>query len=193
MAEEILNLEEEIDTNLTMRIDDYDDLFNFFDSRDIKFKTISDDYLAEMTRYFQRLMKNSELHRHQFLFLVPQAVRDPLKEQIVISRLEEHFDWFLQKCRKKRKKNVLKAIILLVLSMVFVSSSIYIQNQDVVKGTLSYWLTNSFSTFASMLGWVLFWNTIEIITNRLFSGKDKKELRFYEQINNFDLGFRSRD
>lgn len=187
-------LDEEQGFALSMKISNYTDLFSYFDHRSLKYRTISDDFITEAQFYFTRLLKNEELPFHQrFVFLVPQRIRDPETETVVISRLEEYFQYNLGKARSRHRYQIIKAVGLIFLSFIFILVSFGFQMIVAEKTSALYWVYNSLNTTFNILGWVCFWNSNDLILNQILGGKNKKKYNFLIQITRYSLGFRSSD
>jgi|SRR3989338_1628302 len=71
---------------ISLLLDNYDDIFSSFDPRPYNFRALSDDFLQEAKR--ATLDKDGSLELH---FLIPESKRDLALETKIRQRLHEHF------------------------------------------------------------------------------------------------------
>src|SRR3989339_815443 len=73
--------------NISLILDNYEDIFSDFDPRPYSERSLSDDFLAE-SRKFAREKISGEL---ELRMLIPKRLRDAAQEEIIRRRLLGHF------------------------------------------------------------------------------------------------------
>jgi len=72
---------------ITIQLDNYDDIFSDFDPRPYHSRELSDDFLKEMRRRYLEDKKG----RFEVRFTIPSSERDLKEEALIKKRLREHF------------------------------------------------------------------------------------------------------
>lgn len=95
---------------VSITIDDYDDIFSDFDSREYDQRALSDDFLLEVKKAsFSKYPGKVELR-----FLLPATLRNLKKEILIQKRLKEHFKKHHTELRTEisrlRKKGTMMAL-----------------------------------------------------------------------------------
>jgi hypothetical protein len=161
-------------------IDDYDDLFSDFDSRNYDRKSLSDDFLNECKK--ASLDKNYEGLELQIL--LPKKIRQEEKEEIIKGRLKSHFLKHNKMILNEKNKLIKEGWILLILGII-----------DLAFSTLAHYYFNNnnelilslFYVIFDPLGILLLWEGIQ----KLISGPKKimNELNFYKKMSNARIVF----
>src|SRR4051812_5168600 len=73
--------------DISIWIDNYDDVFSDFDPRPYSERNVSVDFLYEV----KRVCHESNFHINELKLLVPERIRDKEKESIIVKRLHLHF------------------------------------------------------------------------------------------------------
>lgn len=72
---------------ITIQLDNYDDIFSDFDPRPFANRELSEDFLKEISRRYHEDRKG----RFEVHFTLPASSRDPSQEALIKKRLREHF------------------------------------------------------------------------------------------------------
>lgn len=72
---------------ITIRLDNYDDIFSDFDPRPFQFRELSDDFLKEIRKRYLEDKRG----RFEVRFTIPSSERDLREEALIKKRLREHF------------------------------------------------------------------------------------------------------
>lgn len=166
------------ESNISLILDDYNDLFSDFDARTYSEKALSDDFLSEM----KKASRDKPSGEIELNLLVPVKQRSFQHEVIIKKRLKDHFRKHHNQIKdeiKHIKKQGAYFVFFGILSM-FVATYILLHTPE----TLIY-------TFLVILlepgGWFLFWEGLDLI---IFEpNKKKPELNFYEKMSKVDIRF----
>ncbi len=86
MAEEFSEAASDLH-EITIRLDNYDDIFSDFDPRPFQSRELSDDFLKEIRRRYLEDKRG----RFEVRFTMPSSERDLKEEALIKKRLREHF------------------------------------------------------------------------------------------------------
>lgn len=166
--------------NISIWLDNYDDIFSDFDPRPYSERVLSDDFLTEV----RKVCKEKEEVIDDFVLLLPANKRDQKMEELIVKRLQAHFKknyhQYEQYFKTGRKKNALALVIgmLLMLSASFLSS---LNSHNLFLNALLVMIEPS--------GWFLVWYGLDEI---FYKSKEKKtELHFYKILSKTKLSFSS--
>jgi len=165
-------------SEISLILDTYDDVFSDFDPRPYHERALSDDFLVEAKRAAKDGGENIELR-----FMIPKALRKTSDEEMIKKRLHEHFRRHHHLLHKE-KKQVLRQ------GFSFIISSIFLLLITTLL-VLDYPENNFFRSFMIILmepaGWFLIWEGADLV---VFEAKKKKpELDFYEKMAKCEIVF----
>ena len=165
---------------LSLWLDNYNDIYSDFDSRHYQNRRVSDDFFFEL-----RNGMNHRKERIQDLILVlPASERQVETERIIKKSRKDHFLLQLniqqERCRRKRWKGVVFGVsgVILMLINTFIG----------FKSTQS-----ALSTVIRVLlepgSWFLLWASFDFL---FYDWKElKKERGFYERLSELNIHFRN--
>jgi len=164
---------------VSLILDDYEDIFSDFDPRPNSHRALSVDFLDEA----KRATRESEPGSFELRFLVPAKRKNSHEEEVIRERLKEHFKKHASILEGERKKVLKQGYSFLFVGLVFMIVAAYI---------LFYSLVHSFlMTLLIVLlepgGWFLFWEGLDLI---IFGAKrDQKDLEFYRKTIGANISF----
>lgn len=176
---ELVDSEAEVikEGNISLIINDYNDIFSSFDPRTYLERALSDDFLQECKRAARD--KNEE--QLELRILIPKKIRNIKEEWKIKKRLRDHFNHhFNEKENKliKTKREGLSWVFLgIVINIVVVSGFIYSKN-NIVETILSIFEVPS---------WFLIWEGMGKIF--LESKKFMPEQEFYKKMSRAEINF----
>lgn len=167
-------------SEISLLLDTYDDIFSDFDPRHYSDRALSDDFLMEA----RRASRDKPSGRLLLKFMIPKKKRNFLHEYVIKKRLRDHFrkhhQELLQEIKDIKKKglNIIAWGTSLMLVAGFISS---IQNLTFFHHVLLIILEPA--------GWFLWWTGLDQF---YYTVKQKKpELDFYEKLDQVEIVFTS--
>ena len=168
-------------SQISIWIDNYDDLFSDFDPRPYSQRAISDDFLSEA----KKVLKESPKGKFELRILIPSKERNPYHESIIKKRFRDHFKKQAKTCATQKRDVIRSGIAFLFSGIALMLVTTYI--------LFHYEETNFLATFLSVVfepaGWFLFW---EGMNQLVFKVKEKNpELDFNEKMAEGNVLFQS--
>ena len=164
-------------SEISLILDDYDDIFSDFDPRDYSVRALSVDFLHEA----ERASREKVDHPHLSL-LTPAKSRRKQKEKIIRKRLKKHFEKHYHKVQHQYRKTIFHGICFTLAGVLCMLIAVYILHslpQNIINQFLLVLLEPG--------GWFLFWEGLVLI---LFeSQKIKPELHFYAKMTTSQIRF----
>ena len=164
--------------DISLWIDEYDDIFSDFDPRSYADRNISDDFIYEL----KRLCRESEFYIGELRLQVPEKLRKEKEESVIVKSLQQYFKknllLFSQKLKTEKRKGLLM-ILIAVFSMTIGSYLLSIQSTHFLIHTLLVIFESS--------GWFLLWAGFEniISTHR----KELPEFEFFKKLSKSAIRF----
>lgn len=172
-------------TIISLHIDEYDDIFSSFDSRDYSKRTLSDDFLTECKKASIDKEEGIEL----YIALNNSKLRNLHSEEIIKKRLKAHFSKHYRSLRKEHSKIINQGILFIIIGLIIsVTSTItyyFFTSEDIIiKISIDV-----FQNFGIFFLWFLLWTGMNKI---LFeTGEIKKDIDFYRKMSNSEIFFES--
>jgi hypothetical protein len=168
-------------SEISLILDTYDDIFSDFDPRPYSERALSDDFLIEA----KKAMKDKPSGIVELKFLIPTHERDLINEVLIKKRLREHFKKHINLIGNERKKARKKGAILAFVGMIlmFLASFIILKYSD--KQLLFSFLI----TLLEPASWFLFW---EGLNYAIFESRSlNPDLEFYKRMSKCEISFRA--
>jgi len=163
--------------NISLILDNYDDLFSDFDPRPFSERALSDDFLQECKRASRD--KNYEFELNM---LVPKTKRNSEHEALIKKRLKSHFQKHAKVSQKEVKKVKIEGFIWFLVGALIM-----------LGATFLYGLEGFFFTFLLVIsepaGWFMFWEGLDKVF--MYSKEKKPEADFYSKMAEAKLVFSS--
>ncbi len=168
------------DTEISIWVDTYDDVFSDFDSRPYDNRELSDDFLTEV----RKMVRSNAPGKVELKFHLMEDQRDEYTEMIIVSNLRTHFQDFAKIIEDEMTRVSRKGFILTTVGFVFGLFLVYL-------GTLGGHsvLLNSVHVVLEPLTWFMIWTGLDHIFQN--SRKDKPTLDFNLKMANAEISFSS--
>lgn len=166
--------------DLSLWLDDYDDIYSDFDSRNYLKRRISTDFIEEL----QVALKNKKEEINDLVLLLPAEKRDPLTEPKISESLKSYFHRQEIIFKQRFESSFKKGIFLLVVALFLM----------VVNSVISFKLQNSLlSSIIRIIlepsGWFLIWVSFDMLYYDLKELKVQK--RFFQELSELKIYFQS--
>ncbi len=171
-------IHEHLHRHVSIWLDSYDDVFSDFDPRSYGERNISDDFLTEL----KKVCHESEHHISELKLLVPPERRLTETEQVITTRLHEHFLKSNHHFQKELKTVIRQGWILTISGMVIM----------LLAGTISYKIEEGFLKHILVVmlepaGWFTVWAGLD---NLFFTArKQKSEFAYYRKLSRSKIIF----
>jgi len=182
MEREIEEEEKELlaEGEVSLVIDNYDEIFSSFDPRPYSRRALSVDFLDEARRATREIKPGV----FELRFLLPFSERKLEREGMIKKRLKEHFRKHAEIIEKEKSRIVKQGIYFVALGLVFM----------LVAAFVLYHYHNVMSLMKEMLvvmlepgGWFLFWEGMDLIIFK--SQVVKPDLEFYKKMTRAEIIF----
>ena len=180
MDKEEIKEEDELlrQTNISLVLDSYQDLFSDFDPRPYSERVISDDFLTEV----KRAIRDKPDSGFELRLLIP-AVKRSLRDELKIkSRLREHFQRHFKEKEKEIKKMKREGIFWIIIGAILMGVVTSIRTY-----TEPSLLTNIAIIIAEPAGWFGFWEGLGKIF--LDAREKEPELISYRKMSKAKISF----
>lgn len=154
--------------DISIWLNEYDDIFSDFDSRPYSDRVMSDDFINELNK----VSKENDLNINELKLLIPEKIRNKDIESVISKRLHEFFRKNYYQLKLHRSREILKNSLFFLTGTLLLISASFIDR------------LHSDSFFLSILmvvmepgGWFLSWTSMEGIFRDL--RKRRPELDFY--------------
>jgi uncharacterized integral membrane protein len=168
--------------NISLILNNYDDIFSDFDPRAYSERSLSDDFLYECEKAVRDKDEEFELR-----FLVPKAKRNLYHEVKIKKRLKDYFQKHATEKNEEVKKVIRNGLILTIIGFILMVGSATMIFANFLEGTF---------TFAILLvilepaGWFFFWEGLaKILLLHEEESKKKVEAKFYKRMMNAKIEF----
>ncbi|HLC96771.1 MAG TPA: hypothetical protein VJH97_05625 [Candidatus Nanoarchaeia archaeon] len=171
---ELLKLSE-----ISLWLDDYDDIFSDFDPRPYPQRALSDDFLREA----KKASRDKKSGRIELKLLIPSAVRDLQHESIVKKRLRDHFKKHMESSKKAHWNLIRQGLSFVALGILLMIMATFM----LVSDEETNFMRGFFIVLLEPAGWFLFWEGMHLI---VFESKEHlPEQDFYKQMANCEITF----
>ena len=164
-------------SEISLWLDNYDDIFSDFDPREYSQRSLSDDFLTEANKASRDKGTKLELR-----LLLPAHQRNPKDEALIKKRLRDHFNKHAHLLRNEIKETKKKAFAILLIGVVLMLAASYVD---------SFNLSNIAAKFLFVLleptGWFFTWFALDKIfyTSEL----TKSQYNFYSKMSRCEIMF----
>ncbi|HIH39843.1 TPA: hypothetical protein HA219_03945 [Candidatus Woesearchaeota archaeon] len=165
-------------SEISLSLDNYDDIFSDFDPRPFSQRALSDDFLIEAKKASRDKVSGIELN-----FLIPKSVRKPSEENIIKKRLKDHFKKHYHS-EKQETLNIRRfgarfAGIGIVL--MFLATFILFRFPD------KSFVMNFLVVLLEPAGWFLLWEGLNQV---IFEPrKHREDMEFYRKMSSCEINF----
>ncbi len=163
---------------LSIWIDDYDDVFSDFDSRPIAERSMSDDFLAEV----RKMIKEKPTGTVELKLLVPNSKRKKDMEQIVVKNLHSHFKHAAVGIETEMRKTMRRGFILSAFGFLIMIATAY-----VVSISNRSFFFNAVQIILEPTGWFMVWSGMDNIFYN--TRKTRPSLDFNNKMSHAEIVF----
>jgi hypothetical protein len=163
---------------LSIWLDEYDDIFSDFDSRPIGERSLSDDFLFEV----RKMVREKPTGNVQLKLLIPTDKRNPQLEGIAVKHLHAYFRHSAATIKTEMDETRRRGILLATLGfllMIITSYLVSLSNRSFLLNTIQIVLEPS--------GWFMVWTGMD---NIFYNTRNRKpNLDFNNKMAHADIGF----
>lgn len=161
-------------SEISLKLEQYDDIFSDFDIRPYSSRAISVDFLDEI----RRATRDKNEDGMKLILYVPQKERDGAREEIIKERLSAHFDRHFNLLSKEKSGVMKRGIIMVIMGILCMIAATLIVFKDPSQSLLLSFLI----IFLEPAAWFLLWEGMDQI---IFNSKNiNPELEFYRKMSN---------
>lgn len=177
-----LNIANKYTLDLSLWLDDYDDIYSDFDSRNYLKRRISSDFIEEL----RAALKNKNEDINDLVLLLPENKRHNGEEKKIIENLRSYFTRQLHLFTEKYSNHFKKGILLFIVAITLM----------IINSVISFRLNdNLLSSIIRIIlepsGWFLIWIAFDILYYDLT--EIKKEKHFFDELSELKIYFQSSD
>ncbi len=162
---------------ISLVLDTYDDIFSDFDPRPYDHRVLSFDFLLEAKRAAREKVTGLSL-----MFMIPSAVRDSKKEQLIVKRLHSHFEKHARLFKEEKKATYWKGVGITLLGFFLAACA---------AGVSFHYKDSMISAVALVIlepaGWFSIWNGLDMVFHGVNSQKSESE--FYRKMASAEIVF----
>lgn len=166
---------------LSLWLDNYDDLYSDFDARALLKRRISEDFIHELEIAFKRKEENTDV----LLLHIPGIIRNETDEKLITERLQNHFNREWESGKTELKRNTRRYILFFVISIVVMTFNVLISIRSAGGVNILY----ETRILLEPAGWFFFWNSLEYFFFRRQAESGK--VKFWNMIAGWKIMFRS--
>lgn len=168
--------------DLSLWLDDYDDIYSDFDSRNYLKRRVSTDFTDEL----RMAIKNKNEEINNLVLLLPAEKRENETEQKNLQSLKTYFDRQLFASKKKYSKHLKEGILFFIIAISLM----------VINSVISFRLNNNLlSSIIRIIlepsGWFLVWISFDMLYYDLKELKNDKD--FFQELSELKIFFQSSD
>jgi hypothetical protein len=149
-------------SELSIWLDDYDDVFSDFDSRPISERSLSDDFLVEV----RKMVREKPTGHVELKLLIPAAKRNKEIEGIAIKNLHTYFRHAAATISEEIRKTRRRGILLTALGFLLMLATAYI-----VGISNHSFFFNALQIVLEPSGWFIVWTGMD---NILYTSRNRK-------------------
>lgn len=165
-------------SNISLRLDNYDDIFSDFDPRAYPQRALSVDFLNE-AKLASRDKVSGEL---VLQFMVPKGKRNENDENLIKRRLREHFKKHYLMLLDDVKRTKRRGISMAIAGVLFLAIAAYVSTLN-LPGFLPHFIL----VILEPAGWFTAWTGLDEIYYTI--RQKKPDFEFYEKMSNAELIF----
>lgn len=157
---------------ISLKLEQYDDIFSDFDIRPYSERSLSVDFLDEI----KRAARDKDDNEIELALFVPTAEKGDLHEGVIRERLATHFQRHHQLLMKEKRKVLRLGIGMVVLGIICMIVATRIVFEDPTQNMLLSFLV----VFLEPAAWFLLWEGMDQV---IFNSKNiNPELNFYKKM-----------
>lgn len=169
------------ETEISLILDTYDDIFSDFDPRPYSERALSEDFLSEAKRATRDKGEGLELH-----FLIPKDIRNTAYEELIRQRLKDHFRKHYKRAKKELAAYKRQALLLIIVGIVIgLVDALTLSTPTTFD--LSALFTEALGIVLTPASWFSIWTGLEHL---VYKPADKvSEEAFYKKMETVKISF----
>lgn len=161
-----------MDSEVSLKLDSYEDIFSDFDIRPYSKRALSVDFLDEI----KRASRDKTPGGVELVLHVPESARSESEENIIKERLGEHFKKHYKLLLKDKRRVLGLGIGMVVIGIFAMIAATYIVFEDPTHNVLLSFLV----VFLEPAAWFLLWEGMDQV---IFNSRNiQPELDFYRKM-----------
>jgi hypothetical protein len=177
---EYINSAKKYTLDLSLWLDDYDDIYSDFDSRNYLKRRVSSDFIDELRIALRT--KNEDIN--DLVLLLPAERREPETEEKIVQSLTAYFTRQLSIYKKRLSTHLKKGILLFIIAISLMIIDAFVNFQ--LHNNL---LSSIIRVILEPSGWFLVWISFDILYYDL--KKLKKENKIFRELSELKIFFQS--
>ena len=165
-------------SELSIWLDEYDDIFSDFDPSPYSDRTLSDDFLHEI----KKRIHESDTGKIQLKLLLPESRRNKEKETIIVRHLHAHFKQEALQFSANKKKMKTNGWLLTCAGLIIMIFAAWL-----VYNSAKHFLTSILRVITEPAGWFLVWTGLEQVFYK--SKTMNADLNFFENMSKSEISF----
>lgn len=164
--------------DISIWLDNYDDIFSDFDPRPYSERVLSDDFIFEV----RKVCKEKEEPINELKLLMPADKRNNEQEVIITKRLHNHFKKNHHQYEEQYRRSFRKGILFTLIGMILMLAASYL---SALRSSIFH--INVLLVISEPSGWFLVWSGLDTIFYT--SKQNKREFDFYNKLSKSKIAF----
>lgn len=164
--------------DISIWLDNYDDIFSDFDPRPYSERALSDDFLVEV----RKVCKEKEEQISELKLLMPADKRQGDQEAVITKKLHVHFKKSHGQYEGQYKNAFRKGVLFTLIGMLLMLAASYLSAMR-----SEVFLINVLLVISEPSGWFLVWSGLDTIFYT--SKQNKREFDFYNKLAKSKIAF----
>ncbi len=165
---------------LSLWLDNYDDIYSDFDSRHYLKRRVSEDFLYEL----KNALRYKEERITDLLLMLPKEKRNETNEKIIVESLKKFFSFQLIAYTDKRRHKFNSGIGFAITGILIMVLNSFIGFKD-----SHFLLLVTLRIILEPAGWFLLWAAFDFL---FYDWKEmRKERKFFQELSEMNIHFRS--
>ncbi len=165
-------------SELSIWLDSYNDIFSDFDSRAYNERTLSDDFINEV-RKIAREMASDKI---ELKLLVPSSQRTIEAEAVIVKNMHSHFRHSFNLLDREKKREFKQGVFMTLSGFVFMIISLYFSSLSDRS-----FFHNAIRVIMEPAGWFMVWTGLDHLYNN--SRRKNPDHTFYAQMAHATISF----
>ncbi len=167
-------------SEISLLLDNYDDIFSDFDPRPYAQRALSIDFLEEA----KRASRDKDFGNIELQLMIPNSLRSIGKEALIKKRLREHFGKHFISLKKEMGRTVRHGAMFTILGLILMlaASIVVFRHSNTLMASILIVLLEP-------AGWFFFWEGMNVVI--FDSKKQRPEVEFYGKMADCKITFMS--
>jgi hypothetical protein len=167
-------------SELSIWLDEYDDIFSDFDPSPYSDRTLSDDFLHEI----KKRIHESDTGKIQLKLLLSEGKRNKERETVIVRHLHSHFKQEALQFAEHKKKMKKNGWLLTLAGLIIMGFAAWL-----VYTSAKHFSTSLLRVITEPAGWFLVWTGLDQVFYK--SKNTNADLNFFEKMSKSEISFLS--